>query len=269
MIKPSLQQIVDNWRLPDGGSLLDRIERMIKPAVMGDYFRSSSTAIVCGLQYHLGGKTDTLELARLASITSTDHVLDVCCYLGGPAVQLAESFQCGVIGVDIAEGYVAAAKRIAELTELSHLVDYRVADAVELPCDNGQFTVVWNQCSLNHDEAWLREFDRVLSQGGRLAFTFEIRGDNPDEHSPKWKLQDVVGLLQNLGYHVEHVEDITKRDIEIGWKDLDRKLTEEEEEFVAILGIDWVHKAHEEFSKEIQRMQEGKWGNGRIVATKT
>lgn len=112
--KPGLQQIIDEWQLPDGVSLLDRIEGMIKPTVMNGLFRPSYTGIVCGLQYHLGGETDTLELARLTSITSTDHVLDVCCYLGGPAVQLAESFECRVTGVDINKGFIAAARRITE-----------------------------------------------------------------------------------------------------------------------------------------------------------
>lgn len=146
---------------------------------------------------------------------------------------------------------------------------FRVADAANLPFEDGQFTVVWNQCSLNHDEAWLREFNRVLSSGGRMAMTFEIRGDNPDEHSDRWSLPDILNLLQDMEYSVEHAEDITERDIEIGWKALDRKLSEKEEEFTRVFGVDWVRKAHEEFAGEINRMRQGRWGNGRIVATKT
>jgi len=163
--KPGLQQIINEWQLPDDISLLDRIEGMIKPAMMNGHFCPSYTGIVCGLQYHLGGETDTLELARLASITSNDRVLDVCCYLGGPAIQLAESFECRVTGVDTNGGFIAAARRITALAELTHLIDYQVADAVELPFDNDHFTVVWSQCSLAHNEAWFREFDRVLSPG--------------------------------------------------------------------------------------------------------
>jgi len=49
---------------------------------------------------------------------------------------------------------------------------------------------------------------------------------------------------------------------------LDRKLSEREDEFAAVLGRDWVFYAHEEFANEIKRMREGSWGNGRIVATK-
>lgn len=268
MIKPELREIIDDWQLPDGGPLLERIDRMIRPALMGGHFGSSTTRFVCGLQYHLGGEEDTEELANLASLTSSDRVLDVCCYLGGPGIQLAESFQCRVTGIDISENCIAAANRITELSGLSDLVDFRVADAGALPFEDSTFTVVWSQCSLNHDETWLQEFDRVLVPGGRLALTFAIRRNNPDEHSPKWTLQDVVRLIQDLGYSADHAEDITERDIEIGWKALDRKLSKREEEFAAILGEDWVRNAHKEFANEIQRMREGQWGNGRIVATK-
>jgi len=268
MIKPELQEVIDDWQLPDGERLLERIERMIRPTLMDGYFDSSPTAIVCGLQYHLGGERDTEELAHLASLTSSDRVLDVCCYLGGPAIQLAESFHCRVTGIDIAEPYIVVANRIAKLSGLSDLVDFHAANAANLPFKDSQFTVVWSQCSLNHDEVWLREFDRVLVHGGRLALTFEIRGNNPDEYSRKWKLQDIVRLIQDLGYSIDHAEDVTERDIEIGWKALDRKLSEREEEFAAVLGKDWIQNTHREFGDEVERMRDGKWGNGRILATK-
>lgn len=268
MTASELGEIVKNWQLPEGGTLLERIEGMIQPAVMDGRFLASPTATVCGLQYHLGGEQDTAELANLAVIMADDHVLDVCCYLGGPAIQLAESFGCRVTGVDLFERFIVAASRIAELAGLSGLVDFRVGNAKNLPFEDHQFSVVWSQCALHHDEAWLKEFDRVLAPEGRLAITFDIRRQNPDKHSPRWRLQDIVTILQGLGYSVDHAEDITERDIELGWKALDRKLSEREEEYAAVLGKDWVRYAHKEFASEIERMRDGRWGNGRIVATK-
>jgi len=268
MIDSKLRETIDNWKLPDGGSLLERIERMIHPTLMHGHFGSSPTLIVCGLQYHLGGERDTEELADLASLTYNDHVLDVCCYLGGPAIQLAGFFQCEVTGIDISERCITAANQINKLSGLCDLVDFVRADAASLPFEDGQLTVVWSQCSLSHSEAWLRELDRVLAPDGRLALTFAIRGNNPNEHSPKGRLQDIARLIHDLGYSVENAEDITERDIEIGWKALDHRLSEQEEEFATVLGRDWVHEAHNEFADEIQQMREGKWGNGRMVATK-
>lgn len=264
-----MKQVIENWTLPDGDSMFEGIESMIKPALIGGYFSNDPTAIVGGVQYHLGGATDTQELAQLVSIGSADRVLDVCCYLGGPAIQLAQTYHCRVTGVDINENYIAAAGRIADLVNLSHIVNYRVADAVDLPFDDGLFSVVWSQCSVDHDESWFREFDRILAPGGRLALTLMIRGDNTHESRPLWTLHNTLSFIEDLGYHVIHAEDITERDIETGWKELDRKLTKNEAEFIAILGKDWVDKAHEDFSIEIDRMRKGEWGNGRIVAIKS
>ncbi|HEY40525.1 MAG TPA: methyltransferase domain-containing protein [Dehalococcoidia bacterium] len=268
MTTSELDKIVKNWQLPEGGPLLDRIERMILPAVMEGRFLASPTATVCGLQYHLGGEQDTAELAELAAITADDHVLDVCCYLGGPAIQLVQSFGCRVTGVDLFERFILAASRIAELAGLSDLADFRIGNAKNLPFEEEQFSVVWSQCALHHDEAWLKEFHRVTAPGGRLAITFDIRRQNPDKHSPRWRLQDIVAILQGLEYSVDHAEDITERDIELGWRVLDRKLSEREDEFATVLGKEWVHYAHKEFASEIKRMRDGRWGNGRIVATK-
>ena len=241
---------------------------MIAPAFMASHFGSSATLIVGGIQYHLGGERDTAELAHLACLTSGDHVLDVCCFLGGPAIQLAEAFGCRVTGIDISEECIAAASRIAGLSGLDDLVRFCVADAAHLPFKGGRFTVVWSQCSLKHDEAWLRELDRVLAPGGRLALTLAIRRDSPDEHSPRWTLQETMRLVRDRGYTVDHAEDITERDIEIGWKALDRKLSERGADFAAVLGEEWVRRAHRGFAEETEAMREGRWGNGRIVATK-
>jgi len=267
-MEPRLKEVIDEWKLPPGKSLTERVDEMIRPALMAGHFGSSPTLILCGAQYHLGGEKDTEELASLTHITSADHVLDVCCFLDGPDVQLAETFKCKVTGIDISKKCIAAANNIAKLCELDSLVNFCVADAGNLPFANGRFTVVWSQCSLSHDERWLREFDRVLADEGRLALTFAIRKGNPSQHSPRWTLQDVVSLLRDLGYSVNHAEDITERDIEIGWKALDRQLSEQEALFTRALGEDWVRNAHRKFTDEIRDMREGGWGNGRIVAKK-
>ena len=261
-------EVINKWKFPRGGSLTERINKMIHLDLMKGYFGLNPTMIVGGVQYHLGGVRDTEELAYLASITSCDRVLDVACFLGGPALQLAESYRCRVIGIDKNGIYIMAANKIAYLCGLNHLASFHVADARDLPFDDEEFNVVWSQCSLAHDEKWLQECDRVLKQNGRLALTFSIRKEKPDQRSPKWTLQDIINQIKNLGYNILHGEDVTKRDIEIGWKALDKQLSEQEEEFAQILGDDWVRGTHEKFSNEIELMLKGQWGNGRIIAEK-
>jgi hypothetical protein len=260
-------ETIDNWELPEGNSLTQRINEMIRPTLMKGFFGTSPTMIVGGVQYHLGGERDTEELANLVKIISSDRILDVACFLGGPDIQLVEKYNCKIIGIDISRKYVTAANKIARLCELDHLVNFQVADARNLPF-NSEFTVVWSQCSLAHDDKWLKEFDKVLQVKGRLALTFAIKRDNPDQNSPKWTLQDFAEKITNLGYSILHQDDITERDIEFGWINLDKKLIKHEEVFTNAFGEEWVNKAHNKFLREIQLMRRGQWGNGRIIALK-
>ena len=270
MSKNDFRKVLADWQLPEGESLLSRVETMIRPALLRGYFGASYTRFVSGLQYHLGGELDTAELAGLANITSNDHILDVCCFIGGPALQLANAFQCKVSGIDIAESHIWAANRISKLTKFSHLLDFLIADAENLPFKDERFTVIWNQGSLIHKESWLREFDRVLLPGGRLAFTFQFRGMNSIQNDSfsLWTIKDLVALLENLGFNVEHMDDLTERDIEVGWKALDQKLSNQKKEFIELLGEEWVNNAHITFKNEIKKMKNGLWGNARIIATK-
>lgn len=267
-VKPEICKLISNWELPEHGTLQERIDGMIRPAVLSGELIGSPTARVAGLQYHLGGQEDTRQLAKLARVGPEDIVLDVACYLGGPALQLAEDYGCRVTGVDVSEEFISAAGRIAELAGYADRVEFEVARATELPFDDGCFTVVWCQGLLEHEEEWIGEFDRVLAPAGRLAMTFSIRLGNPDEKSPRWSLQEAVDSIESFGYSISHVEDITQRDIEIGWEALDRKLDDEHDLFAAALGEGWIGSAHEKFAEEIRRMREGRWGNGRIVAVK-
>jgi SAM-dependent methyltransferase len=170
--------------------------------------------------------------------------------------------------VDINPEYIAAARRIAGLTGLQALLDFQVADARSLPFAAGCFAVVWCQGSLDHDEAWLDEFDRVLAAGGRIALTFAVRQPRPDTTSPLWTLDDVIELLEGRGYAVLRADDLTDRDIELGWKALDRQLTERREELGRAFGEEWIAGAHQKFGREIETMRAGRWGNGRVIAAK-
>lgn len=262
--KSELENVLSSWNLPEGTNLLDRIEEMVRPALLAGHFGTSFTRFVSGLQYHLGGAQDTQELADFARLSSSDHVLDACCFIGGPAVQLADRVGCRVTGIDSDTNAIAAASRIAQVTGFGYLLEFQVADAAHLPFSNSTFTVLWNQCSLDSNEHWLKEFDRVLSPGGRFAVTFQRKGNNDN----RWSLMDLMALFKTFGYTINHADDITRRDIEIGWYALDRKLLEHEDVFRAFLGDEWVRKAHQEFQTEIEKMEAGEYGNARIVATK-
>ncbi len=268
MTRADWHQVIGRWRLPEDGTLQDRIERMIRPALLTGYFGESTTRLVAGLQYPPGGRRETTELANLANIAANDHVLDAGCFIGGAAIQLVESFRCRVTGVDMAPNCIAAANRIAELAGLAHLSTFRVADAANLPFDDETFSVVWSQGSLETGDTRLRELHRVLAIDGRMAIRFEMRNNDSATRDPRWRLVNVVRFIESLGYRLEHADEITPRDLEMGWKELERQLSEREQEFTWLLGTEWVRQAHAEFEQAIAERRRGEWSSGRIVARK-
>ena len=61
-------------------------------------------------EFHLRGAAATRELAALAGLEAGMVVLDLGCGLGGPSRRLAAEVGCRVIGLDLSNDYVAAAR---------------------------------------------------------------------------------------------------------------------------------------------------------------
>jgi SAM-dependent methyltransferase len=123
-------------------------------------------------QFHVGGLEASDALARLCSLSSGMHVLDVGSGLGGPSRFLAATYGCRVTGIDVTESYCRIASLLAERMGLAHLVDYRHADALHLPFADQTFDAVWTQhASMNIAEKaeFYAEIARVVKVGGRLA----------------------------------------------------------------------------------------------------
>ena len=74
-------------------------------------------------QFHIRGRTATLELARAAGLDATKRVLDVGSGVGGTSRCLAKEFGCRVTGIDLTDEYCRAATMLTAKTGLAHLVD--------------------------------------------------------------------------------------------------------------------------------------------------
>ena len=127
-------------------------------------------------QFHTRGLAATAELAQLADIAAGMSVLDVGSGIGGPARLLAATYGCQVTGVDLSEPFVDAARYLTERTGQSGQLSFQIANALELPFDDGRFDIVLLQhVAMNIRDRGLlyREIRRVLKPGGRFA-TFDV-----------------------------------------------------------------------------------------------
>ena len=123
-------------------------------------------------QLHARGREATLELARLAGITSGMRVLDIGGGLGGPARTLASEFGCAVEVLDLTEEFCRAGGVLTARTGLDDRVSGQHGNALEMPYPDAGFDVAWMQhgsMNIPDTERLYAEIHRILRPGGRLA----------------------------------------------------------------------------------------------------
>jgi sarcosine/dimethylglycine N-methyltransferase len=171
-------------------------------------------------QFHTLGLAATVELARLVGITAEMSVLDVGSGVGGPARFLAATYGCRVIGIDLSEPFVDAARYLTERTGQSRQVSFETASALELPFADGHFdTVLLQHVAMNiSDRARLyREIRRVLKLSGRFA-TFDVVLNTGDPHYPvPWARTPATSFLLTAAATREVIEPAGFR--MLAWQD--------------------------------------------------
>ncbi|HMJ98635.1 MAG TPA: methyltransferase domain-containing protein, partial [Reyranella sp.] len=123
-------------------------------------------------QFHARGLEATKELAALAGIDAANRVLDVGSGIGGPARYLAESLGCKIVGIDLTVEYCRLAEALTARAGLAGNVEFRAANALDLPFGDGEFDRVWTQhvaMNIADRPRLYREMARVVKPGGKLA----------------------------------------------------------------------------------------------------
>jgi ubiquinone/menaquinone biosynthesis C-methylase UbiE len=168
------------------------------------------------------------ELERFGSelqIESSSRVLEVGSGSGGPALHLARSTGCEIVGVDLHEDAVANASRMARETGLGARASFVRADAGKaLPFEDNSFGALLCIDAVNHLPDRPRVFAdwaRLIAPGGRLLFTDPITVTGPlgsDEIAIRASiayflfvpLGEDERLLREAGLRVIAVEDATE-----------------------------------------------------------
>ncbi len=105
-------------------------------------------------------------------------LLDVACGSGGPTLRIAKVTGCDVLGIDVHEQGIAAARTRAAAERLDERARFEHADAGHaLPFPDRAFDAVVCIDAINHlpdRRRVLQEWKRVLRPGGSLVFTDPI-----------------------------------------------------------------------------------------------
>jgi ubiquinone/menaquinone biosynthesis C-methylase UbiE len=160
-------------------------------------------------QFHTRGLAATVELAKLAGITTDTAVLDVGSGVGGPARFLAATYGCQVTGIDLSEPFVDAARYLTKRTGQGERVSFETASALALPFDDSRFEVVLLQhvaMNISDRERLYREIRRVLKLGGRFA-TYDVVLKDGDPHYPvPWARTPATSYLLTAAATREAIE---------------------------------------------------------------
>ena len=139
-----------------------------------------------GTTKHMGGLETTKTLIELCHIGKDTYVLEVGCGVGATACYLAKEYGCNVVGVDLRESMIARSNERAQKEGVANLVEFRVADAQELPFDDALFGAVIGESVATFIEDKQRvvsEYARVTMPGGYVGMNEEIWIKTPPTRS--------------------------------------------------------------------------------------
>jgi ubiquinone/menaquinone biosynthesis C-methylase UbiE len=174
-------------------------------------------------EFHVRGREATRELAAQLDLRPGLSVLDVGSGTGGASRFLAATYGCRVIGIDLTAEYCRAATALAQWVKLDALVEYRQANALDLPFPDDRFDVAWTQhVAMNiADKARLYAgIRRVVKPGGAFALYDVLKGPGGDVKYPvPWAREPSISflvtpdalrrLLEQAGFRIESWRDRT------------------------------------------------------------
>jgi arsenite methyltransferase len=139
-----------------------------------------------GVTKHFGGRETTDELATLCHIGSGKQILEVGCGIGVTTCYLARKYGCKIISVDLSEKMIEWAEKRAQRKSLTDLIQFRLADAMNLPFEDNTFDAVICESVTafpSDKQKAVNEYTRVAKPGGYVGMNEGtwIRPSPPDE----------------------------------------------------------------------------------------
>ena len=229
----------------------------------------------------IGGTASTEELAALAGVTQHSRILEIGSGVGGPALHLAGTFDCHVVGLDLVKTNVEEANRRAKARKLDHLTSFQQGDALNMNFPSGSFDIVWGQdawCHIPDKEKLIEEIGNVLKSGGLIAFTDWVE-TGPLTGKPREDmlaamaapniatLNDYKSYLENNGCKVVHQENVSDV-FAAQYKTIMSRLMEMKETLSEQFSPRIFEIVVERNNYILEAFQSGALGGGRVVAQK-
>src|SRR5262245_41170681 len=208
------------------GNFATEVLEQVRRDTYGEDFGQSSW--VTGREYR--------RFFRLLGLAAADHVLDVGCGSGGPALFLAREVGCRVTGIDFNEAGVQAALTLVKQASLQDRVDFRCADIrAGLPFADAAFSAIISMdvmCHLLDRHSVFNEWNRILRPGGRMLYTDPVVVTGlvaKEEFATRSSTGDFAfgppgvneTLIREAGFELVLTEDVTDGEINVSrrWHD--------------------------------------------------
>jgi hypothetical protein len=190
-------------------------------ACCASVYASAAARWLLGDSFHPGGAALTSRLIEALEVGPGATIVDVASGPGTSALQAAREAGCDVVGVDLSEENMRAARAAAEAADLAASVRFVRGDAEELPFPNESFDGALCECSFCTfpDKATAAaELARVLRPGARLALSDVTAEPTALPASLRtldaWiacladarPLPETAALLEEAGFEVEATE---------------------------------------------------------------
>lgn len=125
-----------------------------------------------GVTKHNGGFAATDELLSLCHMEAASEVLDVGCGIGVGPAYIAKKYHCHVVGIDISAQMIEWSRQRAREEQVAELVEFQVANVLDLPFAANRFDVVLCESVLAFVADKRRAIDeciRVTKPGGYVG----------------------------------------------------------------------------------------------------